>query len=99
MNSRLHEATKHEDEEEIDVDAVDLVRIKPIFINFALLPMLPAILVPVLQLLISIGCFLKLNPTFPEAPDQDAKSPCPRLTPPQGWGDKIRLNPTPPSIT
>ena len=38
MNSRFHEATKHEDEEEIDVDAVDLIRIKPIFIYFALLP-------------------------------------------------------------
>ena len=71
MNSRFHEATKHEDEEEIDVDAVDIVRIKPICIYFALLPMIPAVLVPVLQLLLSIGCFLKLNTTFPEAPEYD----------------------------
>jgi hypothetical protein len=71
MNSRFHEATKHEDEEEIDVDAVDLIRIKPIFIYFALLPVLPAVLVPVLQLLLSIGCFLKLNKTFPDAPEYE----------------------------
>jgi hypothetical protein len=32
---------------------------------------LPAVLVPVLQLLLSIGCFLKLNKTFPEAPEYE----------------------------